>query len=231
MYAEPRLSIKEWAEDDRPREKLLLKGRHVLTDAELVAILIGSGNRDETAVDLSKRILADHDNDLDAVARLTVNDLKKYRGMGEAKAISVVAAMELGRRRTFAPGPEMPTIRVSDDAYRAIVPVLSDLQHEEFWILLCNRSNAVMRKELISKGGLNTTVVDPKIVFKAALEHSASGIVLCHNHPSGGVKPSQHDMQLTKKLMEGARIFEIALLDHIIVGAKTYFSFADDGLL
>lgn len=231
MYAEPRLSIKQWAEDDRPREKLLLKGRHVLTDAELIAILIGSGNKDESAVDLARRILADYNNDLNAIGKLNVKDLKQYRGMGEAKALSVVAAMELGRRHTFAAPDDQPMIRVSNDAYRIIAPVICDLAHEEFWVLLCNRSNNVMRKELISKGGMNTTIVDPKIIFKTALDHGASGIVLCHNHPSGGVKPSQHDLTLTKRLHEGAKILEIALLDHIIVGAKTYFSFADDGLL
>lgn len=231
MYAEQRLSIKEWAEDDRPREKLLLKGRHVLTDAELMAILIGSGNKNESAVDLCKRILSDYNHNLDEMARCTVTDLKKYRGMGEAKAISIVAAMELGRRRAATPLTEQMTIRVSEDAYRIISPVLSDLNHEEFWVLICNRSNTVLRKEIISKGGMNTTVVDPKIVFKAALDHGASGIILCHNHPSGTVKPSHHDLQLTKRLQEGANILEISLLDHIIVGAKTYFSFADDGLL
>lgn len=231
MYAEQRLSIKEWAEDDRPREKLLLKGRHVLTDAELLAILIGSGNKDESAVDLSKRILSDYNHNLDAMARCSVKDLKKYRGMGEAKAISIVAAMELGRRRAASPPEEQKNIRLSEDAFRIISPLISDLNHEEFWVLLCNRSNAVLRKELISKGGMNTTVVDPKIVFRAALDYGASGIILCHNHPSGGVKPSQNDISLTKRLRDGANILEIALLDHIIVGAKTYFSFADDGLL
>lgn len=231
MYAEQRLSIKEWAEDDRPREKLLLKGRHVLTDAELLAILIGSGNTHESAVDLCKRIMADYNNSLDEMARATVKDLKKYRGMGEAKAIAIVAAMELGRRRASAPSAESLTIRTSDDAFRIISPVLSDLAHEEFWVLLVNRANTVIRKELISKGGMNTTVVDPKIVFKAALDHSCCGIVLCHNHPSGSAKPSQQDLQLTKRIQDGAGILDITLLDHIIVGAKTYFSFADDGLL
>lgn len=231
MYAEQRLSIKEWAEDDRPREKLLLKGRHILTDAELLAILIGSGNKDESAVDLCKRILSDYSNNLDEMARCSVKDLKKYRGMGEAKAISIVAAMELGRRRASAPAADQMTIRTSEDAWKIISPSISDLLHEEFWVLLVNRANTVTRKELISKGGMNTTVVDPKIVFKAALDHGASGIVLCHNHPSGSVKPSQHDLQLTKRLVEGAGILDISLLDHIIVGAKTYFSFADDGLL
>ncbi len=228
---EQRLSIKEWAEDDRPREKLLLKGRHALSDAELLAILIGSGNRDESAVDLCKRILSGYDSNLDSLAKCSVNDLKKYRGMGEAKAISIVAAMELGRRRSANPPAEMQPIRGSEDAWKIIQPVLCDLPHEEFWILLLNRANIVTRKEIISKGGMNSTVVDPKIIFKAALEHGACGIILCHNHPSGTVKPSEQDIRLTRRLMEGAGILDISLLDHIIVGAKTYFSFADDGLL
>jgi DNA repair protein RadC len=228
---ENKLSIKAWAEDDRPREKLLLKGRHVLSDAELLAILIGSGNRNETAVDLCKRILADHENNLDILARCSVADLRRYRGMGEAKAISIIASMELGRRRASTPSQELQPISSSESAYRVIAPLISDLHHEEFWVLLLNRANIVMRKELISKGGMNATVVDPKLIFKAALEYGASGMILCHNHPSGSVKPSEQVRKLTRRLMEGASILDISLLDHIIVGAKTYFSFADDGLL
>ncbi len=228
---EPRLTIKAWAEDDRPREKLSLKGRHALSDAELLAVLIGSGNRNESAVDLCKRILADYTNNLDILAKCSVSDLKKYRGVGEAKAISIVAAMELGRRRNASPAAEVQAITGSEDAWKMVAPVLSDLQHEEFWVLLLNRANVVVRKEIISKGGMNSTVVDPKIVFRAALDHSASGIILCHNHPSGSVKPSEQDLRLTRRLKEGAAILDISLLDHIIVGAKTYFSFADEGLL
>jgi DNA repair protein RadC len=228
---EQRLTIKAWAEDDRPREKLLLKGRQALSDAELLAILIGSGNRTESAVDLCKRILSDYANNLDSLARCSVSDLRKYRGMGEAKAISIVAAMELGRRRSAAPAAEVLPITGSEEAWKVIAPVLSDLSHEEFWVLLLNRANVVMRKEIISKGGMNSTVVDPKIVFRAALDHGACGMILCHNHPSGSVKPSEQDIRLTRRLKEGAAILDISLLDHIIVGAKTYFSFADDGLL
>ncbi len=231
MYGEQRLSIKEWAEDDRPREKLLLKGRHSLSDAELLAILIGSGNRDETAVDLCKRILSDYNYSLDDLARCSVNELQKFRGVGEVKAITIVAAMELGRRRVTAPPQELITMRASSDAYRAISSTLSDLQHEEFWALLVNRANQITKKCFISKGGMNATVVDPKMIFKAALDHGLGGLVLCHNHPSGTVRPSQQDIALTRRLAECARILDISLLDHIIVGAKTYFSFADDGLL
>jgi DNA repair protein RadC len=231
MYVQQHLSIKAWAEDDRPREKLLLKGRHTLSDAELLAILIGTGTRFETAVDLCKRILAEYNFNLDDLAGATVSDLRKFHGVGEAKAITIVAAMELGRRRAATPSSDLASIRSSGDAYRAISPTLSDLLHEEFWILLVNRANQITKKCFISKGGMNATLVDPKIVFKTALDNGSGGIVLCHNHPSGTCKPSEQDLKLTKKLMEGANILEISLLDHIIVGAKTYFSFADQGLL
>jgi DNA repair protein RadC len=231
MYAEQKLSIKEWAEDDRPREKLMLKGRHTLSDAELLAILIGSGTRNETAVDLCKRILSEYDNSLDELAKCTANSLKKFRGVGEAKAIAIVAAMELGRRRVNAPTQELITIRASSDCYRSIASTLTDLQHEEFWILLVNRANQITKKCFISKGGMNSTLVDPKMIFKAVLDNGMGGLVLCHNHPSGTAKPSQQDLSLTKRLMECANILDISLLDHIIVGAKTYFSFADEGLL
>ncbi|HTF05587.1 MAG TPA: DNA repair protein RadC, partial [Bacteroidia bacterium] len=184
-----------------------------------------------SAVDLCKRILSDYGNNLDALARGTVSELKKYRGMGEAKAITIAAAMELGRRRAAVPTEGNNSITGSEVAWKLIAPVLSDLAHEEFWVLLLNRANTVTRKEIISKGGMNSTVVDPKIVFRVALEHGASGVILCHNHPSGSVKPSEQDLRLTRRLMEGANILDISLLDHIIVGAKTYFSFADDGLL
>lgn len=231
MYAEQRLSIKEWAEDDRPREKLVLKGRHSLSDAELLAILIGSGTRNETAVDLCKRILSEYSFSLDDLAKCTVNDLKKYKGVGEAKAVSIVAAMELGRRRVNAPANEFPLLRASSDAYRAISPVLTDLEHEEFWILLVNRSNHITKRCFISKGGMNTTVVDPKMIFRTVLDQGTGGLVLCHNHPSGNPKPSQQDLALTKRLMGCAQLLDISLLDHIIVGGKTYYSFADEGML
>lgn len=231
MYGEQHLSIKAWHEDDRPREKLLLKGRHSLSDAELLAILVGTGTRFETAVDLCKRILSKYDYNLDELARCHVNDLRKFKGVGEAKAMAIVAAMELSRRRVQAPAPEYPMMRSSADVYRAIAPMLVDLDHEEFWVLLINRANQITKKCFISKGGMNATVVDPKVLFKAALDNGVGGIVLCHNHPSGTVDPSQQDLKLTRQIMAGANILEISLLDHIIVGAKTYFSFADKGLL
>ena len=232
MYAPVKLSIKEWAEDDRPREKLLLKGRSALSDAELIAILIGSGNRNESAVDLSKRILKTAENNLEKFSRMGISELKRFPGMGEAKALSILAALELGRRRNATiTGEDSMKIRSSNDAYRIIRPDLEDLPHEEFWILVLNRSNTVIKKEIVSRGGMNATIVDPKIVFKIAVSNGACGLILCHNHPSGAVKPSEQDIRLTKRLREAANILDIALLDHIIVGANTYFSFADEGLL
>lgn len=232
LTAEQRLSIKEWAADDRPREKLLMKGRQSLSDAELLAILIGTGTRTETAVDICKRILAQYGNNLDELSRCTVNDLTRFSGIGEAKAITILAAMELGRRRVNLPQVnDWRPLTTSAAAFRAISPIISDLDHEEFWLLVINRANQITKKCLISRGGMNSTVVDPKMVFKAALDNGASAIVVCHNHPSGITEPSPPDMRLTKQLLEGAEVLEISLLDHIIVGAKTYYSFADNGLM
>lgn len=226
-----KFTIKTWAEDDRPREKLLGKGRQVLSDAELIAILIGSGNTEESAVELSKRILSSVNNNLNELAKLTVNDLVKFKGIGEAKAISIIAALELGRRRKESETPQRIQIRTSVDIYNFIKASMLDLPHEEFWILLLNRSNNVIKKELISRGGIAGTVVDSKIIFKSAVENLASGIILCHNHPSGNTKPSEQDMQLTKKLIEAGRLLEIPVLDHVIVTDTAYYSFADEGML
>jgi DNA repair protein RadC len=233
MYAPIKLPIKTWAEDDRPREKLALKGRSTLSDAELIAILISTGNKKESAVDLAKRILLSVDHDLDKLSRVSIPDLKNFSGMGEAKALSIIAALELGRRRNAAPVVDNSSMKItsSASAYRIVRPELDDLPHEEFYILLLNRSNIVTKKEQVSRGGMNATVVDPKIVFKIAVTNGASGIILAHNHPSGETKPSDHDIRLTKKLKEAADVLDIALLDHIIVGANTYFSFADEGLV
>jgi DNA repair protein RadC len=231
MYAPVKLSIKAWAEDDRPREKLLLKGKHSLSDAELMAILIGSGNRHESAVDLCKRILVNYENNLEKLARAGMADLTNFSGMGEAKALSIIAALELGKRRlSQVSDTNSMKVTSSADAYRIIRLELDELSHEEFYVMILNRSNIVVKKEQVSRGGMSSTIVDPKIVFKAAVNHGASGIILAHNHPSGAVKPSEQDIRLTKKLREGAHILDIALLDHIIVGANTYFSFADEGL-
>lgn len=232
MYNVIKLPITCWAEEDRPREKLLSKGRHILTDAELLAIILGSGTRDESAVDLSRRILNESGNNLDKLSKLTINELRQFNGIGEAKAISIIAALELGRRRVSNSLPaEEPIIRSSEDTYSLIRAELEDLDHEEFWLLMLNRANKVIRKEQVSRGGMNSTVVDPKMIFRTALSHGACGLIVCHNHPSGGTKPSENDLRLTRRLSEAARLLEINLLDHLIVGANSYFSFADDGIL
>lgn len=225
---ENKLGIKAWAEADRPREKLLLQGRRQLTDAELIAILIGSGNKNETAVDLSKRILNSCQNDLHKLAQLGVKELSRFKGIGEAKAITIVAALELGRRRKEAEPAEIQKVISSRDAHNVIKADLSDLPHEEFWVLLLNRANIVIGKHFVSKGGQAGTVVDPKMVFKIALEHGASSIVLIHNHPSGSLKPSAEDVNITKKLMELGRMMEIAIHDHLIVYNDTFLSLADE---
>jgi DNA repair protein RadC len=225
------LTIKSWAEEDRPREKLLSKGRHVLTDAELIAILIGSGSRKETAVELGKRILAEFGNNLNALAKLSVSDLMKFKGIGEAKAISIVAAMELGRRRKETETAKREKITSSKDIFDVFRPQFLDLPHEEFHVLLLNRSNLIIRKEFVSRGGVSGTVVDPKIIFKIAVEHLASSIILCHNHPSGNLKPSDADISLTKKIKEAGILLEIPILDHLIISDTGYFSFADEGMM
>lgn len=228
---ENKLGIKAWAEADRPREKLLQQGRRQLTDAELIAILIGSGSRNETAVDLSKRILSSCQNDLHKLAQLGVKELSKFKGIGEAKAITIVAALELGRRRKDAEPAEVQSVTSSIDVHRLIKADLSDLPHEEFWVVLLNRSNVVLGKHFVSKGGQSGTVVDPKIVFKLALEHGAASIVLVHNHPSGSLKPSSADVSITKKLMELGKMMEIAVHDHLIVYNEKFVSMADEGFV
>jgi DNA repair protein RadC len=226
-----KLGIKAWAEADRPREKLLSQGRRQLTDAELIAILIGSGSRNETAVDLSKRILAFYENDLSKVAKLSVKELSKFKGIGEAKAISIVAALELGRRRKEVENDEPLKISSSKDAYFILKPIFDDLQHEEFWMLLLNRANFVIGKHFISKGGQAGTVVDPKPIFKVALEHNAAYIILAHNHPSGNAKPSAADISITKKLKESGLMLEIPIFDHLIMTDRSYLSMADEDLM
>ena len=225
------LKITHWAEEDRPREKLLLKGRSALSDAELIGILIGSGTVSLSAVDLAKVILKDVSNDLNELARLTVDDLKKFKGIGEAKAISIVSALELGRRRKESEPNKREKIGSSEDAYKIIKPHMMDLSHEEFWVILLNRANMVIKKAPISSGGVSGTIADPKLIFKIALENLASGIILIHNHPSGNIKPSEADIQLTKKLREGGRFLDVPILDHLIFTNDQYYSFADEGKL
>ena len=226
-----KFGIKSWAEEDRPREKLLLKGKEALSNAELFAILIGSGSTNETAVGLCKRIFAKYGNSLNELGKVSVNDLMKFKGIGEAKAISIVAAMELGRRRRASAALEKKQITSSGDVFEVMQPVVGDLPHEEFWVLFLNRSNKVVSKERISVGGVAGTVADVKIILKRALEVLASGIILCHNHPSGNLRPSKADIQLTKKMTQAAKFLEISVLDHLIVTDEGYLSFADEGMM
>ncbi len=225
------LNILSWAEEDRPREKLLLKGKTTLSDAELIAILIGSGTRSMSAVDVAKLILHKADNNLNQLAKFSVKDLQKIKGIGEAKAISIVGALELGRRRKESDFVEKVKITCSNDIYQLMKPELMDLQKEEFWVLLLNRANHLIKKERISSGGISGTIADPKIIFKAALDQYASFIVLVHNHPSGNLKPSRADIDLTNRMKTGGKILEMPVVDHIIFADDTYLSFADDGIL
>lgn len=224
-------SIKSWAEEDRPREKLLLKGRAALTDAELMAILLGSGTQKLSAVDVAKLILAAAGNDLNELARLSVKELMRHKGIGEAKAITIVAALELGRRRKETAAAARVTITCSTDIYNLIRPHLQDLPHEEFWVIMLNRANVVMRQEKISSGGVAGTVADPKMIFQQALEKLASSIILVHNHPSGNRQPSAADILLTKKLKEAGNFLDLPVLDHLIYTDRGYYSFADEGIL
>ena len=224
-------SIKNWSQDDQPREKLRDKGKSVLSDAELVAILIGSGSRNESAVDLSKRILASVDYDLNALGKLSIKQLMAFKGIGEAKAITIAAALELGRRRRLVDSRIVNKIQSSQSVYELMQPVLGELPHEEFWILYLNNSNKVITKNQLSKGGITGTLVDVRLVLKKALEVGATALILCHNHPSGTLKPSRADQEITQKLKSAAMSLDIKVLDHLIITEKAYFSFADDGLL
>ena len=223
--------ISQWAEDDRPREKLLLKGKHVLSDAELVAILMGSGSRNESAVDLAKRILNSSNDNLIELSKLSVKDLMKFKGVGEAKAISIIAALELGRRRRSAETLEKKKITSSKDVFEYFQSFLSDRNYETFYILLLNRANKIIKEVMISEGGLAGTVTDPKKIFKIGLENNASSIVLCHNHPSGNIEPSESDNKLTRKLKNAGEMLDLPIIDHIIVGDEKYYSFADEGMM
>ena len=224
-------SIKNWSQDDQPREKLRDKGKSVLSDAELVAILIGSGNRDESAVALSKRILASANNNLLELGKLSLGQLMEFKGIGEAKAITIAAALELGRRRRSENALDRKKIKSSKSVFELMQPVIGDLSHEEFWIIYVNNSNKVIQKNQLSKGGITGTFVDIRLALKNALEVGATGIILAHNHPSGTLKPSEADKQLTKKLKTAGESLDIKVLDHLIITEKAYFSFADENLL
>lgn len=228
---ETKLSIKSWAEADRPREKLLSKGKSALSEAELIAILIGSGNTEESAVELSRKILGDAQNNLTELAKLDVSDLCKYKGIGEAKAISIIAALELGRRRNKEIALERKDFKSSKNVFEYFHSKIADTPYEEFWILMLNRANKLIDEKRISEGGINGTVVDTRKLFKVALEKQASSIILCHNHPSGNRNPSGEDINLTKKLRDAGRMLEIPVIDHIIIANDNYYSFADEGLL
>lgn len=224
-------TIKSWAEDDRPREKLLQKGRSSLSDAELLAILIGSGSRNETAVDLCKKILSGSSNNLNELGKLSVKQLMNFKGIGEAKALTIVAAMELGRRRRSEEALEKKKISSSASVFELMQPEIGELPHEEFWIIYLNNSNKVIEKFPLSKGGITGTLVDVRLALKKALELGATALILAHNHPSGNLNPSTSDKQLTQKLKTAGESLDIKVLDHIIVTEKSYFSFADEGLI
>jgi DNA repair protein RadC len=224
-------SISHWAEEDRPREKLLLKGRHTLSDSEIIAILIGSGSREKSAVELAREILSYYKNDLNRLAKASVNDLLNFKGIGEAKAISIISALELGRRRKETESEVPKTLLGSVMAYNYFKPFLMDLTHEEFWILLLNQGNKPIQHFKIGQGGVNAVLADPKLVFKHAVEHLAASIILIHNHPSGKKNPSYEDILLTKKMKEAAELLDINLSDHIIFTDNGYYSFSDAGEL
>ncbi|HUM50169.1 MAG TPA: DNA repair protein RadC [Chitinophagales bacterium] len=228
---ENKFTIKSWAEEDRPREKLQLKGKHALSDAELIAIIIGSGNAKESAVELSKRILASVNNNLFELGQKSIEDLMQFNGIGEAKAISIIAALEIGRRRASSEVISQNKIITSKDVFQMMSPILSDLKHEEFWVIYLNRNNRFISKQKISSGGVAGTVSDPKIIFNMALKELASSIILCHNHPSGNTKPSEQDIFLTKKIKQAGDFLDIKLLDHIIIAHQQFTSFIDSGLL
>lgn len=225
-----KLSIKRWAEEDRPREKMLSKGASALSDAELLAIIIGSGSSNESAVQLAQRILHSVDNNLHTLGKLSIKELcRDFKGIGEAKAVSISAALELGKRRGSCDIPQRAIIRSSQDAFQLIYPLLCDLPHEELWIILTNRAGKVIEKTKISQGGTTETSADLRLILKAAITGLAAGIVLCHNHPSGNLNPSSQDDQLTQRLQKTAGLMDIVLLDHIIVADNHYYSYADEG--
>lgn len=226
-----KLTIKSWALDDRPREKLVAKGKMALSDAELIAILIGSGSSNESAVSLAKRILSSVQGNINALAKLSVEKLTSFHGIGPAKAIAIITALELGKRRQLETAEVLLKITSSKAVSELMQPLIGDLQHEEFWVLYLNNSNKVLSKQALSKGGLTATLVDVRLLYKRALELSCVGIIICHNHPSGKLEPSAADKELTQKIKDAGITLDIKLLDHLIITEKAYFSFADEGIL
>ncbi|HCI55095.1 MAG TPA: DNA repair protein RadC [Bacteroidales bacterium] len=225
------LKITDWALEDRPREKLYMKGPSTLSDAELLGILISSGTKDKSAVDLGRELLALAGNNLNSLGKLSIQDITKIRGIGTARAVTIAAALELGRRRKLSEIPSMASIKCSRDAFDLISPLLTDLQHEEFWILFLNRSNRVIHRMKLSQGGISGTITDIRIVMKKAIEYLSSGIILCHNHPSGNLSPSDSDTNITIKIKEAGNFLDIQLIDHLIISENNYYSFADNGFL
>ena len=230
-YEKESFPIKSWAEDDRPREKLILKGKESLSDAELIAILIGSGSRKESAVELSKKILASVKNNLNALGKLIVSDLTKFNGIGEAKAVSIITALELGRRRRLEAAEKNLKITSSKAVFDVMQPIIGEISNEEFWVIFLNNSNKIIAKEQLSKGGLTGTVVDVRVIFNKAVSLLATAIILCHNHPSGKLEPSNADKLITKKIKAAGETLDIKVLDHLIITEKAYFSFADENFI
>jgi DNA repair protein RadC len=225
------LKISDWAPEDRPREKLLIKGISTLSNAELLAILIGSGIKEKSAVDLGRELLNIADNNLNTLGKLDISDLRKINGIGEAKAVTIAAALELGRRRKISDTGENQQIKCSADVFNLLQPVMEDISHEEFWILFLNRSNRVINRLKISQGGVSGTVTDVRIIMKKAVENLASGIIVCHNHPSGNLTPSESDTKITQKIKEAGDLMDVQLLDHLIISGNDYYSFADNSVL
>lgn len=223
-------SIRNWAVEDRPREKLLQHGVQQLSDAELLAIIIGSGTRELSAVEISRRLLSDAGNNLHELGKQTVSQLTRRKGIGRARAVAILAALELGNRKNRVESEEKTRIGSSRDVFRIFQPLIGDLGHEEFWLLLLNRANRVIGRVRISQGGLTGTVIDTRIILKNALDHLASSIIVCHNHPSGNINPSEADIDITVKIRDSGKLLDIRLLDHLIVGDRAYLSFADEGL-
>ena len=224
-------SITAWAEEDRPREKMLLKGISALSDTELLAILIGSGTVGESAVALAQNVLQGSDQSLQVLGRQSLKDLQRVKGIGPAKAITIAAALEIGRRRQMSDLRDRPRITCSRDAFNVIAPMITDLYHEEFWVLLLNQANEVIERKKVSSGGMTATVVDSRQFFRMAIEGKAVAVIAVHNHPSGNLKPSQADIQLTQKLVLAGKTIEVPLLDHLIVSERGFYSFADEGMI
>jgi DNA repair protein RadC len=225
------LKITDWAVEDRPREKLIRTGTSALSDAELLGILISSGTKNKSAIDLGRELLAGVNNNLNTLGKLTIADLTKIHGIGNARAVTIAAALELGRRRKLAEIPEVVQIKCSKDVADIFQPILSDLVHEEFWILFLNRSNRIINRMKLSQGGISGTVTDVRLAMKKAIEYLASGIIICHNHPSGNLNPSEADSRITQKIKDAGNLLDIQLLDHLIISDKDYYSFADNGLI